>query len=72
MRETRITIPEIGLIAGTRGALGFGLGLLLADKLQPSSRRAVGWSLVLVGVISTVPLLLDVFGKSELSSKSAG
>ncbi len=69
MRETRITIPEIGLIAGTRGALGFGLGLLLADKLEPHARRSVGWSLVLVGVISTLPLLMDVFGKSTKIDK---
>jgi hypothetical protein len=33
MREASITLPELGLIAGTRAALGAGLGLLLADRL---------------------------------------
>jgi hypothetical protein len=65
MRETRITLPELGLIAGTRGALGVGLGLLLADRLPDDQRRAIGWTLLLVGVLSTFPLAFDVLGKSS-------
>jgi hypothetical protein len=65
MRETRLTLPELALIAGTRAALGAGLGLLLADRLPPDRRRAVGWTLVLVGAVSTVPLALDVLGNSR-------
>ena len=49
MRETRITLPELILVAGTRAALGGGLGLLLADRLNMDQRRAVGWTLFLVG-----------------------
>jgi len=60
MRETRVTLPELGLIAGTRGALGAGIGLLLADHLSDEQRRAVGWTLFLVGAISTVPLAFEV------------
>ena len=33
MKETRLIMPELGLIAGTRAALGGGVALLLADKL---------------------------------------
>jgi len=62
MRETRITLPELGLIAGTRAALGAGLGLLLADHLPGGRRRAVGWTLLLVGAVSTIPLAFEVFG----------
>src|SRR5436305_470870 len=40
MRETRISLPELALIAGTRGALGAGLGLLLANRLPDEERRA--------------------------------
>jgi hypothetical protein len=29
-----LTVPEIAIIAATRGALGFGAGLLLADKFR--------------------------------------
>ena len=63
MREHPLTIPEIMLIGGTRVALGAGLALLLTDRLNPEQRRAVGWTLFLVGAVSTVPLALNVLGK---------
>ena len=65
MRETQLTIPELALIAGTRAALGAGVGLLLADRLSERERRAVGWTLLLVGLASTVPLVFEVLGKSR-------
>jgi sorbitol-specific phosphotransferase system component IIBC len=65
MRETRLTLPELALVAATRGLLGFGLGLLLADRLPPDQRRAVGWTLVAIGVLTTFPLAADVLGKSS-------
>jgi hypothetical protein len=68
MRETRITLPELGLVAGTRAALGAGLGLLLADRLPEGQRRAVGWTLLLVGAVSTVPLAFEVLGRRRLDS----
>ena len=65
MKERRLTIPEIMLIGGTRVALGAGLGLLLGDKLNDDQRRAVGWTLLAVGAVSTVPLAINVLGKDE-------
>ena len=62
MRESTLTIPEIALIGATRGALGAGIALLLGDKLGRNERRAVGWTLFLVGLATTVPLALVVFG----------
>ena len=70
MRERGITLPELGLIAGTRVALGAGLGLLLASRLDPDQRRAVGWTLLLVGIVSTVPLAMEVLGKPALASSA--
>jgi hypothetical protein len=55
-----ITLPRLGLIAATRAGLGAGIGLLLADRLNPDQRRAVGWTLVAVGVLTTFPLAADV------------
>jgi len=66
MKETRISIPELVLVAGTRAALGAGLGLLLADQLNPDERRAVGWTLFLVGALTTIPLASEVFGGNRL------
>lgn len=65
MRETTLTLPQLALIAGTRGALGAGIGLLLADRLSEPERRAVGWTLVLVGALTTVPLAIEVLGSSR-------
>ena len=70
MRETRITLPELVLVAGTRAALGAGLGLLLADRLSQEQRRAIGWTLFLVGALSTVPLAFEVFGGDRLSASA--
>lgn len=65
MRETQLTFPELGLVAGTRAAAGVGIGLLLADRLSPEQRKAVGWTLLLVGALTTIPLALEVFGHSR-------
>ena len=62
MKQTHITIPELALIAGTRAALGAGLGLLLADRFSAEQRRAIGWTLVAVGGLTTIPLVLEVLG----------
>ena len=63
MRKSILTIPEIGLIGVTRVALGAGLALLLADKLDRKERRAAGWALFLTGVVTTVPLVLHVLSQ---------
>ena len=64
MREAHVTFPELGLVAGTRVALGVGLGLLLSDRLPTDARRAAGWALALVGGLTTIPLALEIFGHS--------
>ena len=60
-----LTVPQIALIAGTRGALGFGAGLLLANKFGRTKRKALGWSLFLSGLASTIPIALHLFRKKE-------
>lgn len=65
MKETHLTIPELALIAGTRAVAGAGLGLLLANRLSDSERRVVGWTCLLFGALTTVPLAWEVFGKSR-------
>ncbi|HEV8137038.1 MAG TPA: hypothetical protein VGP85_20355 [Pyrinomonadaceae bacterium] len=56
-----VTVPQIALIAATRGAIGFGAGLLLADKFRQSKRKALGWSLFLSGLASTIPIAIHLF-----------
>jgi hypothetical protein len=71
VRRTKLSIPEVGMIAGTRAALGAGVGLLLGDLLSREQRKAVGWTLVAVGVISTVPLMAQIIGESEPDGPSS-
>lgn len=65
MRQTLLTLPELALVVGTRAAAGLGLGLLLADHLPAPVRRPMGWTLVLVGLLSTFPLAIEVFEHSH-------
>ena len=51
------------LIAGTRVALGVGLGLLLSDRLNRDQRKAAGWALLAVGVLTTIPIVKGALDK---------
>jgi hypothetical protein len=62
MKETRISLPELILVAGTRAMLGAGVGLLLSDRLSRDTRKAAGVVLFAVGALSTIPLAFEVFG----------
>jgi hypothetical protein len=57
-KRITLTLPEIGLIAMTRGALGVGIGLLLSNALEKEERRSAGLALLAVGVLTTVPILV--------------
>jgi hypothetical protein len=70
MIKAELTLPEIGLIAATRGMLGAGIALLLADKLSAEQRKAVGWTLVGVGALTTIPLALEIFSSASRVSNS--
>ena len=71
MKERTLTIPEIMLIAGTRVALGAGIGLLLADKLNEERRRGAGYALLVFGALSTIPLVMNVLGKRSISERNS-
>ncbi len=63
MREVDLTLPELAIFAGSRAVLGVGIGLLLADRLPQVERRTLGWSLLLLGAVITIPLAMEVRGK---------
>ena len=69
MKERSLTIPEIGLIAGTRVALGAGIGLLVSDRLNKDQRRGAGWALLGIGILSTIPIVVGVIGKPSTAEK---
>ena len=65
MKKKSLTIPEIALIGGTRIALGVGIGMLMAGKLNDDRRRGTGWALLAVGALTTIPLAMNVFAKTD-------
>jgi|SRR6516164_5769931 hypothetical protein len=67
MRETRISLPELGLVAGTRAMLGAGIGLLLSLHCSESTRKAIGWTLFTAGALTTIPLAFEILGGGRLS-----
>jgi len=60
---TEIRLPELILVAVTRGLLGAGIGLLLADRLDDRQRKSIGRSLVAIGVLTTPPLAMLLLGR---------
>lgn len=64
-QERKVAVPELALIAVTRAAIGFGAGLLLADRFKREWRRSLGWSLFLTGLASTIPIAMHVFGEKK-------
>jgi hypothetical protein len=61
----KVTAPELALIAGTRGMLGAGIGLLVASRLSNDQRRILGRVLVAIGAITTIPLAFQVFHRPQ-------
>jgi hypothetical protein len=72
MKERGLTIPQIGLIASTRVALGTGIGLLLSDRLNKDQRKAAGWALFVMGVATTIPIVAGILGKGPFAEKTIG
>lgn len=68
LTERAFTIPEIMLVAGTRVALGIGVGLLLSDRLNKDQRKAAGWALLAVGVLTTIPIVKGVLAKPPVTA----
>jgi hypothetical protein len=60
-----LTLPEIGLIATTRVALGIGIGLLVANRLNEDQRKGAGLALITVGVATTIPLAIGIIGQKK-------
>ena len=65
MQERSFTIPELILLAGTRVALGAGVGLLLGERLGRDARKGAGWALLAFGALTTIPIVAGVLGKGR-------
>jgi hypothetical protein len=65
MKTYPVTVPELSLVAATRGIAGAGAGLLLAGFLRPDTRRTLGWTLLGIGALTTIPIAMALVGKRE-------
>lgn len=63
MKTVQLKLPEVGLLAMTRVALGAGLALLVSSCLDDRQRRAAGVALLLVGIVTTIPFAVQFFGE---------
>jgi hypothetical protein len=70
MVRRAMSVPELMVIAATRAMLGFGLGLLLADRFSARQRRRLALPLVVIGALSTVPILRHLLRKAPISADS--
>lgn len=55
MKTITVRLPIFAAIVGTRAALAFGLGLLVAGKIPEHRRRRIGMALVAIGATTTIP-----------------
>ena len=55
--------PLLGFIVGTRAALAFGVGLLLADRIPRETRRRIALTLIGIGAATTVPAAAAVLSR---------
>jgi len=62
----QLSWPTLVAVAATRGMMGVGAGILLAPRIERSRRRAVGLALFGLGLASTIPLAVRVFGSKSL------
>jgi hypothetical protein len=65
VKEIQLSRLELAFIIATRAILGGGIALLLADRLSAEQRKAVGATLALVGLVTTIPAVGAIFGKCE-------
>lgn len=65
MKQVILPIQELEAIAATRFMFGVGAALLLGHLIAPRCRRPLGWALTAIGVLSTPPLIFDVYANRE-------
>ncbi len=64
VKRIHVSLLELAFIAATRGVGGAGVGLLVADLLPRRHRRTIGWTLLTIGALTTVPIAFEVLSRS--------
>ena len=70
MKRVDVSLPQFLFVVGTRAALGAGLGLLAARKLQRCYQTQIGIALLAFGALTTIPAARLVFAR-KVEGKAA-
>ena len=60
MKQIKLSLPMFGFVVATRAALAAGVGLMAANKMSQKRRRSVGWTLVTIGALTTIPAIAAI------------
>jgi hypothetical protein len=70
VKSFNLTPSSFGFLVGTRAALAFGAGLLLASRIPDNRRKQLGLALLGVGVATTVPAI-RMLRRSRVGAETA-
>ena len=65
MKRFDVSVPELAFVGATRAMAGAGVGLLVGACLAPETRRRLGWTLLALGVMTTVPIAMQVVARAR-------
>ena len=65
MKDLMLSPPLLMFVVGTRAAMAFGVGLLVSERIPERRRRPLALSLIALGVATTIPAAMKVFGSSR-------
>jgi hypothetical protein len=57
MKSFNLKPPAVGFLVGTRAALAFGAGLLVASRIPEGRRKRIGLALLGFGAVTTIPAI---------------
>jgi hypothetical protein len=72
MNKAAINLTDLGMVAGSRVAMGVGVGIALAGYLTPGQRKAIGLGLVALGVLSGVPGVRQLLASLTSGTTASG
>jgi hypothetical protein len=61
MQKLVLSPPLLGFIVGTRAALAFGVGLLVASRIPEARRKKLAMTLIGIGAATTIPAARLIF-----------
>lgn len=64
-------LPVTGLVAFSQAAVGVGVGLLVADKLEVSARQRTAIALISAGAAAIVPFIAGIYDRISHSPDSS-